>query len=199
MQWYIFYIKIITVCSLPSPESWTSQQIPYCCYRFPALPALPLCGVLITSAMWDLCCFSWSPPLRGTFVASVGRLRYVGPLSLQLVASAIWHLCRRSWPLPLCETFDCLCCFSWSWDLCCRSWLLPLRGTYGRLRYVKLSRLYSTWDVFRRRSTWDLYLSLCRFCYVHLFQTGLAWGHAPALLPDRSSLRARTCIASRQV
>ncbi len=38
------------------------------------------------------CCFSWSPSLRGTFVASVGRLRYVGPLSLQLVTSAMWDL-----------------------------------------------------------------------------------------------------------
>ena len=33
---------------------------------------------LVASATWDLCRFSWSLPLRGTFVASVGCLRYVG-------------------------------------------------------------------------------------------------------------------------
>ena len=89
---------------------------------------LPLCGTfatsdLVVSATWDLCCFSWSSPLRGTFVASVGRLRYG-----TMIASATWGL-------------------------------LPL---------------------------------LRRLCYVHLFQTGLALGHVPALLSDRSSLRART-------
>ncbi len=46
---------------------------------------------------------SWSPPLRGafvalslrlrgTFVASIGCLYYVGPLALQLVASNTWDL-----------------------------------------------------------------------------------------------------------
>ena len=80
-------------------------------------------GILIASTMG-----SGSPPLRETFVGSVGRSRYVEPLSLQLVAPAMWDLCL-SWSPPL------------------------IRGTYGRLRYVKLSRLYSTWDVFRRRST----------------------------------------------
>ncbi len=42
----------------------------------------------VVFAIWDLCRFSWSPPLcrtfvasvgRETFVASVGRLRYVAP------------------------------------------------------------------------------------------------------------------------
>ena len=32
---------------------------------------------------------------------SVGRFRYVGPLSLQLVTSGTWDLCRFSWSLPL--------------------------------------------------------------------------------------------------
>ena len=35
---------------------------------------------------------------RGTFVGSVGRLRYVGPLSSQLIA---FTLCRLSWSTPL--------------------------------------------------------------------------------------------------
>ncbi len=43
--------------------------------------------------LWDFRRLSWSPPLRGTFVASVGRFRYVGPLSPQWVASATWDLC----------------------------------------------------------------------------------------------------------
>ncbi len=74
-------------------------------------------GVFATWDFWllQLCrtyYFSWSPLLRGTFVASVGPLHYVEPLSLQLVASAIgslslqlvasatWDLCRLSWLLP---------------------------------------------------------------------------------------------------
>ena len=77
---------------------------------------------LVASATWDLCRLIWSPPLRGTFVASVGRLRYVGPLSLQLVASATWDLCHFSWSPPLCgiliasatrdllPLLHCLCC-----------------------------------------------------------------------------------------
>ena len=36
-------------------------------------------GVMVASVTWDLCRLSWSPLLRGTFVASAGRLRYVGP------------------------------------------------------------------------------------------------------------------------
>ncbi len=47
---------------------------------------------LFASAALDLCHFSWSPPLRGTFVASVGRLHYVGPLLPQLVTSAMGPL-----------------------------------------------------------------------------------------------------------
>ena len=39
-------------------------------------------------------------------------------------------------------------------------------------------------------ATWELFPLLRHLHYVHLFQTGLASGHAPALLPDRSSLRA---------
>ncbi len=31
---------------------------------------------LVAFITWDLCCSSWLPPLRGTFVASVGHLRY---------------------------------------------------------------------------------------------------------------------------
>ena len=67
-------------------------------------------------------------------------------------------------------------------------------ASVGRLRYVGLlsPQLVTS-------TTRDLLPLLRRLCYVHLFQTGLAQGHAPALLPDRSRLRARTCIASRQV
>ncbi len=43
---------------------------------------------LFASAAFDLCRLSLSPPLRRTFVASVSRLHYVGPLLLQLVASS---------------------------------------------------------------------------------------------------------------
>ena len=66
----------------------------------------------LVTAAWDFCRLSWSPLLRGTFVASVsrlrygtfvapvsrlhygtfvasvGRFRYVGPLSPQLVAAS---------------------------------------------------------------------------------------------------------------
>ena len=49
------------------------------CYVEPRLPQL------VISDTWDLCRISWLPLLRGTFVASVGCLRYVGPLSPQLV------------------------------------------------------------------------------------------------------------------
>ena len=45
------------------------------------------------------------PQLRGTFVGSVDRLRYIGSLSLQLVASAAWDLCRLIWSLSLRGTF----------------------------------------------------------------------------------------------
>ncbi len=60
------------------------------------------------------------------------------------------------------------------WDLC-------------RLRYMRpLS------SQFVASATCDLLPPLHRLRYVYLFQTGLAQGHAPALLQDRSSLRART-------
>ena len=32
-------------------------------------------GILIVFATWDLCRLSWSTPIRGTFAASLGRLR----------------------------------------------------------------------------------------------------------------------------
>ncbi len=62
------------------------------------------------------CRFSWSSSPCRTFVASVGCICYMGPLSLQMVASA-------------------------KWDLYCFSWLPPLRGTFvasvGHLRYER--------------------------------------------------------------
>ena len=69
----------------------------FCYVRFSYLPLLErILASFVASDTWDLCCFSWSPPVRGTFVASVGRLGYVGPLSPQLVASGTWDLCRLS-------------------------------------------------------------------------------------------------------
>ncbi len=125
--------------------------------------------------MWDFCHLSWSPLLYGTSVASVGHLRYMRPpLSLQLVASTPWdHLCRFSWSPPLHGTFIAL---------------------VGRLHSLLLQLVAFTLvaSVGRLRFTWGLFLLLRRLCYVHLFQTGLAQGHAPVLLPDRSSSRART-------
>ncbi len=47
---------------------------------------------LVRFAAWNLCRLNWSPPLRATFVASVGCLHYVGPLLLQLVAFAMGFL-----------------------------------------------------------------------------------------------------------
>ena len=37
-------------------------------------------------ATWDLCRLSWSLSVHGTFVASVGCLRYEGLLSPELIA-----------------------------------------------------------------------------------------------------------------
>ena len=65
-------------------------------------------GILIASATWDL-------------VASVGCLRYVGPLSPQLIAP-LGDLRRLSSSPPL-------------WDLCCFSWLPPL-WDLNRLHHV---------------------------------------------------------------
>ncbi len=59
------------------------------------------CGTFVASAGRLRYIGSLLPSVgRETFVASAGRLRYVGALSLQLVASATWKLCRSSW-LPL--------------------------------------------------------------------------------------------------
>ena len=82
-------------------------------------------------------------------------------------------------------------------------WTFPLRETLitsgiwnlGRLRYVGPLSLQLVLS-----ATWDLcYLSWSvplrgtnSLRYVHLFQTGPALGHVPALLSDRSSFRART-------
>ncbi len=52
----------------------------------------PGVGSKAGTTAWNLCCLRWSPPLRGTFVASVGPLRYVEPLLLQLIASAMGSL-----------------------------------------------------------------------------------------------------------
>ena len=126
----------------------------------------------VVFARWDFCCFNWSPSLRGTFVASVGHetfiasvgcLRYVGPLLLQLVASNTWNL----WSLQLRETYGRFSyvgpitsvgylCFVFGrfrnvvssypplWDLCHSSWSPPL------------------WDLCR--SSWSPPLwDLCRF------------------------------------
>ncbi len=81
--------------------SWSPQlrDCGHLCYVGPLSPQL------VASATWDLCRFSWSSPLRETFVASVGRetfvasvgrLCYVGPLSPQLVTLAMWDLCCLS-------------------------------------------------------------------------------------------------------
>ncbi len=73
---------------------------------------------LFASAAWDLCRLSWSPPLRGTFVASVGPLRYVEPLLLQLVACAMWDLGCLGY-----ETIDVFVI----WEIGRLSWTLPLQ------------------------------------------------------------------------
>ena len=134
----------------------------------------PLLPQLVTSVTWDLCCLSRSSPVRGTFVASVGRLCYVGPLPPQLVSSATWT------PLVVSATWDlgCLCymgldrwisCFRFvrPWSL---NWTLPLR---------RISVAFVTWDVTRLRyvESWSLLLyretlvtaALCEIyaiCYV---------------------------------
>ena len=125
----------------PGPLSWS----PPLCGIFVASVGCLYCGILIASATWDLChrswssplwdldhlCYvgpllpqlvtsamgSWSPPLRGIFVAPVGRFRYVRPLLPQLVASAIWDLSR------LCSMWD-LGCRRATWDLFL-SWHYP--------------------------------------------------------------------------
>ena len=116
-----------------------------------------------------------------TFVASIGHLRYVGPLLPQLVAATTWDL----FPSVGRETFIA--------SVGCLHYAIFV-ASVGCLRYMGLllPQLVTS-------TTRDLLPLLRRLCYVHLFQTGLAQGHAPALLPDRSRLRARTCIASRQV
>lgn len=104
-----------------------------------------LCGKLVASDTWDLCCFTWSPPLRG-----LGRLRYV-----RLVASATWNFCRLV--------------TSAMWDLCCLSWLPPLRETvvasaiwdFCRLHYVgplvaSVGHLHSLSPQLVASDTWDL-------------------------------------------
>ncbi len=65
-------------------------------------------GNLIACYMSDRFCYEgfWLPLLCGTFVASVGCLRYMRPLSPKLVASAMWDLCRLNWLPPLHETLS---------------------------------------------------------------------------------------------
>ena len=118
-------------------------------------------------ATWDLCWLSWSPPLRGIFVGSVGRFRsgdmvtsimgpldrlcYVEPWLSQLVVSNTWDLCRLSWSSLLWE----LDCFRYAgpmpqlvpstntWNLwspsLCQTWPPLLRATFVAL----VSRLHS--------------------------------------------------------
>ncbi len=79
---------------------------------------------LVASALWD-----WSPPLRATFVASVGCLRYVGPLLPQLVTFAsTWDLCPPSWTPPLCGTWSPplgIWVAPATWDLYCLCYVGP--------------------------------------------------------------------------
>ena len=132
---------------------------------------MPACSILLPAP-----CISQQIPYcrYRTFVASVGRLRYVGPWSSQLVASATWNLvASATWDLCRIVMYDlgrrrstlCLNCFrheilvaqlvasadSLRYVGPCRpSWLPLLYGTFvasvGRLRYVILIAP-ATWDL----------------------------------------------------
>ncbi len=124
MRWNTFE-RLCTTCSLFSSKTWAFQQIFY--YRI-CSAAPPAAQLIAAYTTWNIDRFAMRPsvyPLRetfvasvghlryGTFVASVGRLRYVRslspqlvtsamrPLSLQSVASAMWDLCRLNWSPPL--------------------------------------------------------------------------------------------------
>ncbi len=160
--------------------------------------------------MWDFCTrrsacnLSWSPLLREILVAVT--------LHRNLVAFPTWDLfplLRRSatWTyasamrnlvagLVASFVYDQVLVASTTWDHLCRfSWSPPLHGTFialvGCLHSLLLQLVAFTLvaSVGRLRFTWGLFSLLRCLCYVHLFQTGLAQGHVPALLPDRSSSR----------
>ena len=129
---------------------------------------------------------SWLVLLRETLVVLAGRFYYVGPCRLcykgprsplirgTLVVPAVW-----TWSFPLHGTYA---------RCAMRPWLPPL--LVGRLRYMRpLSPQLVV------SATCNLLPLLRRLCYVHL-KTGPALGHVPALLQNRSSLRARTYIDS---
>ncbi len=77
------YVKFI-------PFAWSLQLVAS------AMGTLSL--QLVTSTMWDLCRFGWSPPLRGTFVASVGRFCY-----MRSIPFATLPLLRSSLPNRFCS------------------------------------------------------------------------------------------------
>ncbi len=98
-----------------------------CTFRYGILIASTMGSWLSLLRYWgrlDLCRLSWSPSLRGifvaslpwllwTFVISVGCLWYVGLISPQLVASAIWdHDCLyyvEFWSPQLVAAASCFC------------------------------------------------------------------------------------------
>ena len=143
-----------------------------------------ICGHLryVVSAAWNIYFRyreTWSPLLCGTY-ASAGCLfqTFVAPVSRLRYGTFVASVCRLRYGIFV--------------------------ASVGPLRYVEPLSLQL---VAQLRGTFVASVGCClRYVasvrcshYVYLFQTGPALGHVPALLPDRSSLRARTCIASRQV
>ena len=125
-----------------------------------------LCGTWFTSARLTLHHLCYVEPLliplRRTFVAWVGHLRFVGPMP-QLIASAMiliilatWDLCRLS-RLP--QLVASVGRVSWSPPL----WDLNRLGCFsGRLRYVGplssqlvATTLHGTWSSSPLRGTWS--------------------------------------------
>ncbi len=115
----------------------------------------------------------------------------MGPLLPQLVASVTWDLCRLSWSLQLRGTFVALIsCFHYVGP-----WSHSLRGPWTPQLDASV-----TWDLDRLRygavvaSAMGSWSSPLRGILI-------ASAMSPPLrpsLPNKSSLRARTCIASRR-
>ena len=172
------YIKIMPACSpsasaLDFPANSLLQLYCYC--RHSWLHALR--ETLIASAMgW------WSPSLRGTFVASVGRLLYVGPMP-QLFASAM-----GLWSPQLCETFVASTgCFHYVGPRSPSLWDL------SRLRFgTVVASAMGSWSppqcgIVVSSATWDLTWDLGRLRYV---------GPWPLPLWNRIRLRHGASVAS---